>query len=222
MRWLFVILLLTLEGCAQNSNDLLATFEEAFIDSQDTLITKDQVIAIPFSSIKSQYGEGGEALLVLGLAERSHYSKSPTLKWVSAGKEMINTLSGRVVKTVGIYFGNLLSLSSEKPDPLSLGLQLDSTPKEWRYYLSWEPGYHRHYQAHSRFSSLGLEQVNLLWGAETLLVIVEQVEIPQLNVSYQNRYWLDPATGKVKLSEQYPYPGAPRIRLEVARPFGGV
>ncbi|MCE0493798.1 YjbF family lipoprotein [Vibrio salinus] len=223
IRYLYFIfslwLLLCLSGCSQNTQDLSDTMKSAFIGPIDTNISPTKIYTIPYASMLTRLGDNPEALLILTWVEGK--SSPHTLKWLSASKELIATKSGRVIKTVNLKAGNLISLRSSRPDPLSLNLTKANTPKEWHYQISWQPGYHSNYQAISKFMVKDIEEKEILTKAKSLLHVVEQVTIPALNSTYQNDYWLNPQNGHVEISKQYLFPGSKKIMLSIAKPYYG-
>ncbi len=211
-----------LVGCSQDSQDLSATFHSAFLGAEETNITPETVSKIPYASMYARLGENSQALLILGWVEQSTLSSGAVrLKWVSAEKEMIATEAGRIVKTSGLKEGNLVRLQASAPDPLSLGILKNTTPKVWHYTLSWQPGYHIGYAAISHFTIGQVEEVELPNGHHSLQQIKETVEIPVLDKKYTNSYWLDPVKGQVVASEQYIFPGSERFHLSVGKVFNG-
>ncbi|MZI96032.1 YjbF family lipoprotein [Vibrio sp. CAIM 722] len=212
--------LLFLSGCSENTQGLNQTLYSAIIGPEETNITQEMVDNIPYASMYTRLGDNPQALLVLGWVENNTYPAR--LKWVAASKEMIVTEAGRIVKTVNLSNGgNLLSLQSTQRDPLTLGILHSSTPKHWQFTLSWMPGYHMNYQAHSTFMVGNLERVSLPNRTENLIHVTETVAIDKLSVTYTNNYWVSPTSGQVVTSQQYLYPGSYQIGLSIGKAFHG-
>jgi hypothetical protein len=195
--------------------------QSAFWGPKDHLISPEKVRQLPYASMYVQLGENPQALMILVWSEPTLSNKLVALKWLSANHEMLVTQSGRVIKTVNLKDGNLTALTSNQPDPLSLGLQRGTTPHQWHYQISWLPGYHSNYKAISTFTVIGQVSKQLPAGTQKLLYVREQVDIPILRQGYQNRYWLEPQTGKAIASEQYIFPGSGNIKLMVGKPYAG-
>nr|WP_310592661.1 YjbF family lipoprotein [Vibrio paracholerae] len=213
-------------GCSNSSQHLSETMQLAIFGTPAPVISPQKVAGIPYASLYIQQNDNPLALMVLGWAEPTRNNRHPALKWVSAGQEMLVTEGGRITKTLNLDGANLISLESDSTDPLLLGLHRASTPREWHFYLSWQPGYHFRYLAHSQFITLGEQQKQLPNGeSRTLLRIDEQITIAALNQQYHNQYWLEPSTGAVIASEQQLAPGTHRYALTVAKSYlnqGGI
>ncbi|WP_133406274.1 YjbF family lipoprotein [Parashewanella tropica] len=223
MRFLSVLVLSTLflSGCSNNTQHFTDTFKLAVFGKEQTKIDHAKVVASPYASLYVKQGENPAALMVLAWAEEGHTKGHPALKWLSSSKEMLMTESGRITKTLKLPNENLVSVHSNKPDPLSLGLHLDSTPRFWRYQISWQPGYHFAYQAESRFILKGKVIKQLPSGLKETLHVIEKVSVPKLSLSYNNDYWIAPKTGEVIASSQIPAPGMQRFELTIGKSFGG-
>ncbi|WPC74300.1 YjbF family lipoprotein [Vibrio porteresiae] len=213
-------LLILLSGCSENSQNVNATIYSTIIGPDETNISQEIVDNIPYASMYARLGDNPQALLVLGWVEEN---KTPVVfKWISASNEMVVTESGRIVKTVNLVNGgNLVALRSSQPDPLTLGVLRNSTPKQWQFTLSWMPGYHMNYEAKSTFIIGDLESVSLPNHTQNLIAVTEKVDIDKLSVTYTNHYWIDPITEQVVASQQYLYPGSSRIDLSIAKEFHG-
>ncbi len=208
-------------GCSQNSQDVSDTFQSAFFSSNDQTISTEQINNQPYASLVVQMDDQPQALLILLWVEPSQYTDIPSLKWISANKELLVTRAGRLVKSIDLPAGNLSGVYSLAPDPLSLNLLKPSTPKTWHYTLRWQPGNHFNYPATSTFYLGGLEERLLATGKRELLYVTEQVDIDLLDQHYRNEYWLDPQNGQVISSVQHLYPGSAKIALSQGKPFAG-
>ena len=229
MRQLTSLLLLgtlgLLGGCTQSSSSLTQTLALAFEGPQGVTITPQKIAQLPYASMLAQQNNSPEALLVLAWSENnpstSSYRIPPNLKWLSANKEMIVTRAGRIIKTINLGGGNITKLSSNTIDPIILGLQKESTPKYWKYQLSWQPGYHSKYNAESQFVIQGHTQLTLpIEGTVDTLLVYETVTIPRLDSTYTNTYWLNPDDGTVLKSVQTLAPSLSTMTLTQGKAFG--
>lgn len=221
-RYYYLLFGFLLCGCSQNTQDLSATIQSAFWGSDTTSISPEAIRQRPYASLYVKQADNPQALMILIWTEPTQSTdKSIALKWLSAKREMLVTQSGRIIKMVNLRDGNLTSLTSKQPDPLALGLQKGTTPHTWQYQLSWLPGYHSNYQAKSTFMVGNLVNKQLPGGNKSLLYVSEQVEIPLLGQQYKNQYWLNPQTGQVVASEQYPFPGSAKFTLSIGKPYAG-
>ncbi|WP_434356200.1 YjbF family lipoprotein [Parasalinivibrio latis] len=217
--FLLLVALFILPGCSQTSSDLSDSFSLALFGTKDIAVPAERIKTLPYASIYVRQGSGPRVFMVLGWAEGRDSRRSPQLKWLSAGEEMIVTEAGRIVKTVNLGNGNLSATYAEQPDPLSLGLLKNTTPLTWQHTLNWQPGYHFGYSAISTFEKKGNESILINGHSTDLLRFDEQVFIPSLDVTYTNSYWLNPQSGEVVSSQQTPAPGMDVIKMTILKPF---
>ncbi|PWF63907.1 lipoprotein YmcC precursor [Shewanella sp. BC20] len=215
-----------LSGCSQRISALNDTVELAFFGNKDVELTPEQVSAVPYASIYAKIEDTPQAFMVLGFAEDkvnlSSAASEPNaleLKWLSADKGMLITVNGRLVRTYNLLTGNLAALESSKPDPLLLGLHLDSTPKTWTRTIDWQPGYHYGYEVRSEFNLIAEGNIQVNGTSTQTLHYIENVSVESLNIKYQNEFWLDPHDGKVIKSRQKIAPNLPFIDITLLRPF---
>ncbi|MGO3357339.1 MAG: YjbF family lipoprotein, partial [Oceanisphaera sp.] len=163
-----------------------------------------------------KWGHGPRVLSALAFAEGEQ------LKWVTQDKAMVVTQHGRLVSTVGFSHDVTYTANLEK-DPLPELLQLwqnrDAQGMRWSTEHDWQPGYYSGYQALSRFSYQGHEQVTILDKPVELVKFSEQVIYPKLEVEQNNQFWLSPTTGKVIKSIQFVGPGLPAVEITLLKPF---
>jgi len=218
--------LFLLSGCAKNAQHLSDSLQLAIFGPEASVISAETVASIPYASLYIQQNNNPLALMVLAWAEPTSNNSHTALKWVSSGQEMIVTQGGRITKTLNLDSENLIHLESDSVDPLQLGLHKTTTPRDWQFYLSWQPGYHFRYLAQSHFVNQG-EQIKQLPNGEfrTLLRINERITIEAIQQQYHNFYWLDPTTGAVIATEQQLAPGLNRYALAVGKSYlnqGGI
>lgn len=221
--------LLLVGGCSQKFNDVNDTVKLAFFGDPDAVIDTTSINNMPYASLYARVDDGPQAFMVLALAEPTSQIPPDTpsplqLKWLSADKGMLVTQAGRLVKSLNLPQGNLLSLTgypnnNAQPDPLSLGLHLASTPLIWQSQRDWQPGYHFGYRAQSTFIPQGKQEITVNEVARNSLYFIEEVHFKALDTRYRNEFWIDPDTGRVLKSRQKPAPGLPHIELTVLKPF---
>ncbi|MGF1697514.1 YjbF family lipoprotein [Vibrio lamellibrachiae] len=218
-RLLLLTPLLALLGCTQSSQDLSDSFSLALFGHDSSSITQEQVNNIPYASQVIEFGSNPQVLIVLAWVEHENDQVPEALKWLSANNEMIVTQAGRIIKTANFPNTNLISLRSEKTDPLARGLHLPTTPHHWSYTISWQPGYHIQYEAQSRFEVIGKVEKQLPFEKRALLHVKETVSIPVIEYQSNNHYWLDPKTGNVIASEQTVIPNSATFKLVIGKPY---
>lgn len=228
-----LLLSLALTGCSQKFNDVNDTVNLAFFGDKDVALSAEEINQLPYASMYARVDDGPQAFMVLafaensamlGLIERPHLSapSSPAnnqLKWASADKGMLITENGRIVKTLNLPSGNLVSSQSQQTDPLALGLHLASTPTHWQHTIDWQPGYHFGYPVKSEFAFMGNEQLDINDTIRPSKHFVEHVSIPTLGMEYDNHWWIDPNNGAVIKSKQKLAPNLPVIELILLKPF---
>ncbi|MFB2637765.1 YjbF family lipoprotein [Shewanella bicestrii] len=215
-----------LSGCSQRISALNDTIKLAFLGTEDIVLSPEQVAAIPYASIYAKLDDTPQAFMVLGFAEskinlssKKSSHEALELKWLSADKAMLVTVNGRLVKTHNLLTGNLAAVESAQPDPLLLGLHLNSTPKTWTRTLDWQPGYHYGYKAKSEFKLIAEESILINGFPTQALHFSEYVSVDTLNIQYQNEFWLNPLDGNVIKSRQKIAPNLPFIDITLLRPF---
>lgn len=198
---------------------------QAVKGAPDISISKAQLQQSPYASIYAKKAKGSRALLILANASPVRIDANQQdwqLKWLSASREMIETQQGRIMKTTNFIDGNLVHSYSRAVDPLQLGLLNPTTPKTWQRFVDWQPGNYSHIQLNSTFSPAKLEQVEINDEPVTAWHVTEQVEVPQLNISYQNQFWLDPTSQAVIASIQRPAPLISEIEIQLLKPYSGI
>lgn len=228
-----LLLSLALTGCSQKFNDVNDTVNLAFFGDKDVALSAEEINQLPYASMYARVNDGPQAFMVLAFAENSAtlgLTKSPylsassspdsnQLKWVSADKGMLITENGRIVKTLNLPSGNLVSSQSHQTDPLALGLHLASTPTHWQHTIDWQPGYHFGYPVKSEFTFMANEQLDINDTIRPSKHYVEHVSIPTLGMEYENHWWIDPNNGAVIKSKQKLAPNLPVIELILLKPF---
>ena len=226
-----VLISSVLAGCSQKFKDVNDTMKLAVLGDADTELHADDINNLPYASIYARIGNGPQAFMVLALAEpapvfsyntgnSTSKSGSPVqLKWLSSDNGMLVTEHGRLVKTLNLPQGNLVASHSPQPDPLQLGLHLPGTPLTWQRQIDWQPGYHYGYQLTSVFTRQDNAVVMINQRPVEVMHFIETVTVDVLDMSYDNEFWLDPATGKVLKSRQKIAPGLPYLDITLLKPF---
>ncbi|MCW8328221.1 YjbF family lipoprotein [Photobacterium sp. SDRW27] len=226
-----VLISTSLTGCSQKFNDVNDTMKLAILGDADAELNADDITSLPYASIYARIDDGPQAFMVLALAEPSPaFGKKPTnpksiqptvtqLKWLSSDSGMLVTEHGRLVKTLNLPQGNLIETESIQPDPLQLGLHLSTTPLTWQRQIDWQPGYHYGYTLTSTFTRQDDAVVMINQHPVEVIYVTETVMVNDLDINYQNEFWLDPKTGKVLKSRQKIAPGLPSIDITLLKPY---
>ena len=229
IKLLFIFILFSfVSGCTQKVNDVNDTVRLAIQGSADIHKSRDEITQLPYASAYVRIGNNNQLFMVLAFAETSkgktitHSNKNnpPQLKWLASDNGMLITQSGRIIKTVNLANGNLLQTHSNKPDPLTLGLHLATTPTTWQRSVDWQPGYHMGYQLTSQFIFDFPEVLTINEHLIPTLRFTENVTVKALNQHYSNTFWIDQHSGKVVKSRQYLAPSLPLVEMTILKPFG--
>jgi hypothetical protein len=224
---LFIFTSLTLTGCSNTFVQVGSMLKESIVGLPGDDIPVSEIDSSPYSSIYAKVNDTHQVFVLLALVEAPQTLPATTLtqqnaelKWISSDTGMLVTRNSRLLKTVNLYDGNRVSLSSEQTDPLALGLHLASTPLQWQSTIDWQPGYHLNYQQLSTFTFIADE--TLLINDKPVLVkkFNELVVISNLNIEYSNQFWVDKTTGLVLQSRQKIAPNLPYIDITLLKPYG--
>lgn len=239
-RLLLLATVLLLSGCSQKITSVNDTVRVAIYGTADVHKSASTVAALPYASTYVRIDNQSQLFMVLALAESAtgetltntkstatsqqqsmplQKSMPPQLKWLSSDNGMLVTQGGRIIKTVNLIGGNLLATYSNSPDPLTLGLQLATTPKTWQRRIDWQPGYHIGYQLNSEFVFNRPEVLTINGKSIPVLRFSENVTVKQLDKHYSNTFWVEQHTGKVVKSQQYLAPSLPSVEMTILKPF---
>lgn len=208
--------LIVASGCSQQVSSFYETSKLAIFGQDDRQVSSNHVKNLPYASIYLKIGSAPRGFVVLGEVNQQN------LKWYSADHVMVMTHFGRVVKTIGLPH-NLNYSSNSEADPLAHPQALlKKTPVQWQHQeFSAHPQYQSGLTYQSTFTNHGTESVTILDNTRQLIRIEENVSVAALSRTYQNTFWLDPATGAVVQSEQYLYPDDTPVEMTVLKPYAG-
>ena len=222
-----LITIMVLTGCSNTFVQVGSMLKESIVGLPGDNIPASEIDSSPYSSIYAKVNDTHQVYVLLALVEAPQTLPATTLtqqnaelKWISSDAGMLVTRNSRLLKTINLYDGNRVSLSSEQTDPLVLGLHLASTPLQWQSTIDWQPGYHLNYQQLSTFTFIADE--TLLINDKPVLVkkFNELVVISNLNMEYSNQFWVDKSTGLVLQSRQKIAPNLPYIDITLLKPYG--
>lgn len=220
---------LFVSGCGQKITSINDTVRIAIQGTADIHQSTDAIAALPYASTYVRIDNQSQLFMVLALVESAkgetltHVSTNtspPLLKWLASDNGMLITQSGRIIKTVNLSQGNLLSTRTKTTDPLSLGLHLASTPTTWQRTIDWQPGYHIGYQLDSQFVFEHPEVLTINGKSVPVLRFTENVTVKQVDRHYSNTFWIEQQTGTVVKSLQYLAPSLPNVEMTILKPFG--
>lgn len=213
--------LLILAGCASDGASPLDLLRRQ--STEGAPITRAQADAQPFASILARQDGGRPALLILQSAGAGGAGGPPRLTWLSADRQAIMTLGGRVVATGGGR-RSLAGTIFQDTDPLRDPLQIPEDGVYARRAIDLLPGTQREAEA-----VFGLQlNCRLAPEADETIVVLEQPHAVRRiterctgdGAAHTNRFWADLETGFIWRAEQWAGPGQPRLTIEVLKPAG--
>lgn len=174
--------------------------------------TREQVERLPYATLSVSLGNQPRAMLVLMRIE------GEDMHWVSADKGILVTRHGRIVKTVGLADGNLAHTSMLETDPLAPTGNWRQ-PRRWRRSVDWQPGNEFGVTLLADWQPEEVDEIHTFMGPRRCFRVKETAATPTGDRVFENRFWLDEASGQVTASLQQIAPKLPAIRLEVLKPY---
>ncbi|MBB1440494.1 YjbF family lipoprotein [Shewanella sp. SG41-4] len=217
---------LALTGCSNTFVQIGGMLKESIVGLPDDNISANEIENSPYSSVYVKINDSHQAYVLLALAEAPQTmpatiitTQNVELKWISSDAGMLVTRNGRLLKTVNLFEGNRINIDSNQTDPVALGLHLASTPIKWQSTIDWQPGYHVSYQQLSTFSFVTDETLTINDKPITLKKFNEHVIVPDIDIEYDNQFWIDPSNGQVIKSHQKIAPNLAYIDITVLKPY---
>jgi hypothetical protein len=184
----------------------------AAVGFPDAPVTRAQVEASPYASVYARIGKGPRSLLVLAETDGAE------LRWLSADRAMLVTERGRIIKTAGLG-KDLTATRFPRGDRLGeRPAQLNGATMN--RLLDFQSRFQYGVQVISRFAVAGPEQITILDRTHDTVRVIEKSHCEQLDWSFENTWWLDPATGFVWQSRQWVTLDAPVFEVAVLKPAG--
>ena len=177
----------------------LDTFKATLQNVEPLELTADDVAAVPYAQIlvTTPSSEGVMAML---------RQQGDLQFWVASGKQVILMSDGLVVRTVGLE-PSLDGTRFDGQSPFKEGLQHIVDGQISTRWIDMYNGNQIGIAVNSRFKRKGLETLIIVGQPYVVQRIDEDIEIPALDFSGTNRFWIRPNDGLVLKSEQYVTPG---------------
>ena len=200
---------LLLCGCSPLMQGSLDTFKAAVQGPVPLELTAADVAAVPYAQIlvTTPSSEGVMAKL---------RQQGDLQYWVASGKQVLLMRNGLVVRTTGLQPA-LDGTRFDGQSPFKRGLHLVADGERSTRWIDMYQGEKVGLALNSRFVRKGLETVTILDKPYVLQRIDEKFEIPALDFSGTNHFWVRPADGVILQSEQYVTPGL-ELRIVHLRP----
>lgn len=204
-------LLALLTGCGTNSDQArYGNLLWRLVTGQRVEVSRDQAGGIPFASIAVAIGRADEGLMVLGLDEGERQ------EWY-ARSQMLAMSNGRILQSQGFPY-NLSRLEVRGRDGGSAQGGAPPIGAEYSLVIDYADLRLIGAGADCRSTDMGQESIEILGTALITRHLVESCEIPLIDWSFENEFWVDPDTGFVWQSSQYIHPKLSRITFRVLRP----
>lgn len=130
---------------------------------------------------------------------------------------MVVTQYGRVIKTLGLL-DNVLELTQLQHDPLIDSAHIHEG-EEWVRVLRWsERGQPLSIELFSTFTRGNDEVLTVLGRRITCQVWYEHVKANEPSTSWENTFWVEVGSGRVRKSRQMIAPHSPFVELTILKP----
>lgn len=225
-RFAFFLSLLALSGCSSHFKSVMES-AKAVIDL-DNAITPQYISSLPYASTLVTVNDARPLLLILTFVDHDPLTNTYRLTWLTQDAASIVTENGRIIHTEGFTKDNLEALASSAnnsslSDPFINTLPKLSRSISWTARYDWSPGYRYGFTAQVTSRSLGMDTVITdLWRQEAEQ-IQETVVFNTLDASFNNLFWLTPATETadpfVIKSIQYLGPNMDKVEMLMVKPF---
>lgn len=170
-------------------------------------VTREEAAAVPYASMGVRVGSSSEVMILL-----AHQSGGQAL-WTSASHIAITTRDGRIAQTAGLRH-NLGGFDSEQ----DMKIGRSAATFEW---LADYPDIGLFGVKITCEDRPGKDETIRILGADIRTRRVDEscsAERDRLGWSFDNRYWIDPASGLVWRSIQHIHPDLDAVELEILRP----
>lgn len=198
-----------LQACTSSQNSVFRTFQYALKASSDVTVSDEQVLRTPYASAYLRVGDLPRAFVILG------YLDAGEEKWISNDKAMVSLKNGRLIKTLGLS-DNVVELTQQQHDPLADSAHLHEG-EQWVRILRWtDENQPRSVELFSTFTRGNNEVLTLLGQRIICQVWIEHVRA--LTTAWDNIFWIELDTGRVRQSRQAIGPYSPFIEFTLLKP----
>lgn len=207
-RWSLSLGILVLSGCNSLSSTAVDMMREAL--DGPAQVTVERVNQLNSKALIGSYG-AGEALFPLA----AQYGA--TALW-QGSRESLATQNGRLIQTAGMPIDILSPLGDN--DPFRSDLRSLRDGQEVMRQVDFPSLFQTGLPQRATYFQGPRETLEIMGTSRKLQRIDEHIEMPTLDFSAVNYYWIDPASGDVIASVQHLRPGEPALRLTQVTPSG--
>lgn len=199
-KLIIVFLSIVISSCGVLRAPEYSNLIENILFGADDIIVDDQFYNDQeFSFAKVQIGKNNTAIVTLG------FVVGETLQWFSSSQSGIYTQNGKIVSLVD--FSNDMRLSASK----TIDFSIKSTQRNFMSITLKDPdGF---FTQESSLYLAGSEEISYLQKPMSANLYIEKVSTNGLYWNFENKYWVDPTSGSVIISEQIVHPRLPKIRI---------
>jgi len=220
-RLTVLLALSVLVGCSASQSDYtgsLGTLKYALFANADYEPTRDELADSPYASQLVRVNGGPQGLTILSGVYPG--VKGDSLRWTSTDGISFITRHGRILQIANWKELEIIAFRSLVADPLPKMHQQQFA--RFSYELDYRPGYRDGVRFSSALSRQGVDELDILGERRSLIHVVETVQSDTLGFEAVNHYWLEPHSGHVVKSLQFPLPQIPKgIEMTEAKPYWG-
>lgn len=179
-------------------------------------MSRSKIASIPYASMSAKIGRGSTGIILLGQIDGSR------LYWYAGKKGLFVTEGGRVVETAGLP-ANLRRTAYLDKDPLTQIINGKNKGKvgDFRRIVDMSPPDNYGVVIVSELAADGIETIEISGLTFETAVFVETCKAPEIEWSFENKYWIGREDGIIWRSIQHLHPNVPSIRLQVLKPYVG-
>ena len=211
-------------------------FQTLIYGYPDYPLTREQVEAIPYASMRVKIGKGPAGLMILQKKEDQTYS------WVSKDAILFQIKHGRIIRTSGLtndltdyYYTNDLPFKylinqTQIKDNIQEKRKRRISKKVLNFFptktsklptssrsISLSNPHVRALEVLVSLETVGKESISILDREYETILFKETVTNKTISWSHENLFWVDPFTGKVRKSIQQIAPNLPSILIELTK-----
>lgn len=195
---------------ARSFEDAGQALRLAIAGSPDVPVTREQIVQLPYATIRAKIGNGQRSVMVLFRYD------GPDLHWVSADRVVFATRRARLVKTTGLA-SNLRHSAIVGEDPASEALGEVREPTRILRLVDIDPGFRYGIPVSSTMAIDGDERIEIVERFYDTVRLREHCVAPLLDWEFDNTYWADRRNGFPWKSVQHFSPDLPPLELEILK-----
>ncbi|MEE8248447.1 MAG: YjbF family lipoprotein [Alphaproteobacteria bacterium] len=186
-------------------------YDVYFARDEGLPITREQIEKQPYAMIHLRTPGNAGAVLVLARVWGRE------LHWISADRNIVATLDGRLVRTVGLP-ENIRETRSLGVDPVASGLHRITAGTKAKRIMDFDDEQRYGRIVTSRYTPIERQKVTIADLTYDLLLVVERNRIAADDWEFENRFWVDPNNGFVWKSLQHVSPRFDPFEIAVLKP----